>query len=85
MLRTALVRRRVSYTTVIRIDYEAHYEIDGRWIADVPELNVLLYGESQQDAIQRAQSATREIVLLDRISQGELPPESANALFDIAA
>jgi hypothetical protein len=30
-------------------------EIDGRWIAEIPELNVLLYGESKDDAIQRAQ------------------------------
>jgi predicted RNase H-like HicB family nuclease len=59
-------------------------EVDGRWIAEVPELNVLLYGDSKQDAIQRAQSAAREIVL-DRIAQGDLPPDSANAEFDIAA
>jgi predicted RNase H-like HicB family nuclease len=59
-------------------------ELDGRWIAEVPELNVLLYGESRQDAIQRAQSAAREIVQ-DRIAHGELPPDSADAVFDIAA
>ena len=62
---------------------ELDHEVDGRWIADVPELKVLLYGESQQEAIQRAQSAAREIVL-DRIVHGELPPESANAIFDVA-
>jgi predicted RNase H-like HicB family nuclease len=50
----------------------------------VPELTVLLYGNTKQDAIQRAQSAAREIVL-DRIAHGELPPDSANAVFDIAA
>ena len=59
-------------------------EVDGRWIAEVPELNVLLYGDSRQDAIQRAQSAAQEIVL-DRIAHGELPPDSANAIFDVAA
>jgi predicted RNase H-like HicB family nuclease len=58
-------------------------EVDGRWIAEVPELNVLLYGDSKQDAIQRAQSAAREIVL-DRIAHGELPADSANATFDVA-
>jgi hypothetical protein len=42
------------------------------------------YGDTKQDAIQRAQSAAREIVL-DRIARGELPPDSANAIFDIAA
>jgi predicted RNase H-like HicB family nuclease len=56
------------------------HEVDGRWIAEVPELNVLLYGESEQDAIQRAQSSAREI-LLDRISHGELPPDSIDVKF----
>jgi predicted RNase H-like HicB family nuclease len=63
---------------------ELDREVDGRWIAEVPELNVLLYGDSRQDAIQRAQSAALEIVL-DRIAHGELPADSANATFDLAA
>jgi predicted RNase H-like HicB family nuclease len=68
----------------MKLTIELDHEADGRWIAEVPELNVLLYGESQQDAIQRAQSAAREIVL-DRIARGELPPDSADAVFDVAA
>ncbi len=59
-------------------------EVDGRWIAEVPELNLLLYGDSKQDAIKRAQSAAREIVL-DRIAHGELPPDSSDAVFNVAA
>ena len=68
----------------MRLTIELDREVDGRWIAEVPELNVLLYGNSKQDAIQQAQSAAREIVL-DRIAHGELPPDSANAIFDVAA
>ena len=68
----------------MKLKIELDQEVDGRWIAEVPELNVLLYGDSMQDAIQRAQSAAQEIVL-DRIAHGELPPESANAIFDVAA
>jgi predicted RNase H-like HicB family nuclease len=68
----------------MKLRIELDREVDGRWIAEVPELNVLMYGDSRQDAIQRAQSAAREIVL-DRIAHGELPPDSANATFDIAA
>ncbi|MGH9620122.1 MAG: type II toxin-antitoxin system HicB family antitoxin [Bryobacteraceae bacterium] len=68
----------------MKLTIELDRESDGRWIAEVPELNILLYGKSQPDAIQRAQSAAREIVR-DRIAHGELPPESANAEFDIAA
>ena len=59
-------------------------EIDGRWIAEIPQLNILLYGDSKQDAIERAQSAAKEIVV-DRVAHGELPPDSVNAVFDIAA
>jgi predicted RNase H-like HicB family nuclease len=46
----------------VKLTIEIDREADGRWIAEVPELNVLLYGDSKQDAIQRAQSAAREIV-----------------------
>jgi predicted RNase H-like HicB family nuclease len=68
----------------VKLTIELDRELDGRWIAEVQEMNVLLYGDSKQDAIQRAQSAAREIVL-DRIAHGELPPGSADAVFDIAA
>jgi predicted RNase H-like HicB family nuclease len=68
----------------MKLTIDLELETDGRWIAEVPELNILLYGDSKQDAIQRAQSAAREIVL-DRIAVGDLPPDSANAVFDIAA
>ena len=68
----------------MKLTIELDREIDGRWIAEVPELNVLLYGDSKQDAIQRAETAAREIVQ-DRIAHGELPPESANAIFETAA
>ena len=68
----------------MKLTIELGLEVDGRWIAEVPELNVLLYGDSKLDAIQRAQVAAREIVL-DRIAHGELPPDSANTTFDVAA
>jgi predicted RNase H-like HicB family nuclease len=62
----------------MKLTIELDCEIDGRWIAEVPELNILLYGESKPDAIERAQSAAREIVL-DRIAHGELPPDSSES------
>lgn len=68
----------------MRLTIELDREVDGRWIAEIPELNILLYSDSRPDAIQQAQSAAREIVL-DRIAHGELPPDSATAEFDIAA
>jgi predicted RNase H-like HicB family nuclease len=69
---------------IVKLTIELDREADGRWIAEVPELNVLLYGDSKQDAIQRAQLAAREM-LRDRIARGDLPPDSENASFDIAA
>lgn len=68
----------------MKLTIELDREVDGRWIAEVPELNVILYGDSRQDAIQKAQAAARELVL-DRIAHAELPPDSAHATFDIAA
>lgn len=68
----------------MKLTIELDRESDGRWIAEVPELNVLLYGDSREHAIERAEAAAREIVK-DRIVHGELPPDWANAVFDIAA
>ncbi len=68
----------------MKLTIELDREVDGRWIAEIPELNVLLYGDSKQDAILNAESAAREIVL-DRIAHGELPPDSAQAVFNVAA
>ncbi len=68
----------------MKLTIELDREVDGRWIAEVLELNVLLYGDSKQDAIQRAQSAAREL-LQDRIAHGELPPDSADAVFNRVA
>jgi predicted RNase H-like HicB family nuclease len=68
----------------MKLTIELDREVDGRWIAEVPELNVVLYGDSRQNAIERAQFAAKE-VLQDRIAHGELPPDSAESEFHIAA
>ena len=68
----------------INLTIELDTEVDGRWIAELPELNLILYGHARREAIQRAQVAAPEI-LLDRIAHSELPPDSANATFDIGA
>ena len=68
----------------MKLTIELDREADGRWIAEVPELNVLLYGDSRQEAILRAQTAAQEIVR-DRVAHGELPSDAASATFDIAA
>jgi predicted RNase H-like HicB family nuclease len=50
-------------------------EVDGRWIAEVPELNIILYGSSREDAIQQAEDAARQIIA-DRIQRLSAPLRS---------
>jgi predicted RNase H-like HicB family nuclease len=68
----------------MKLTIKLERETDGRWIADIPELGVLLYGKTKQQAIQDAESAALEIVA-DRIQRGVLPPTAANPKFAIAA
>jgi hypothetical protein len=68
----------------MKLTIELDQEVDSRWIAEVPELNILLYGNSKLDAVDKAQAAAREIVR-DRIAHGELPADFAIAAFDLAA
>ncbi len=50
-------------------------EEDGRWMAEVPELpGVLVYGETQDDAITKAKVLSLR-VLADRIEHEEAVPE----------
>lgn len=67
----------------MNLTIELDRETDGRWIADIPELNILLYGSSREDAIQRAEDAALEIVA-DRIRRGTLPAEAANPVFAVS-
>ena len=61
----------------MKLTIELDREVDGRWIAEVPELNVLLYGNSREDAIERARSAAQEIVL-DLVADARLPTRQLN-------
>jgi len=67
----------------VNLTIELDREVDGRWIADIPELNVLLYGSSREDAIRRAEETAREIIA-DRIGRGTLSPEAANPVFAVS-
>jgi predicted RNase H-like HicB family nuclease len=43
------------------VDFEQ--EIDGRWIAEVPELpGVLAYGSTQEDARAKAEALAQQVV-----------------------
>lgn len=56
----------------MKLTIELDRETDGRWIAEVPELNILLYGETRTDAIERARTAT-QVIVADRMAHGEVP------------
>ena len=57
------------------ITIEVEREDDGRWIADVADLpGVLTYGQSREEAIERAQVLALR-VLADRLEHGEAVPE----------
>ena len=50
-------------------------EEDGRWIAEVPELpGVLVYGQSRDEAIERAKALALR-VMADKLEHGEEIPE----------
>jgi predicted RNase H-like HicB family nuclease len=57
---------------------ETEQEIDGRWLAEIPELaGVLSYGQSRQEAIERVQALALRVVA-DRLENGESVPELTN-------
>ena len=54
---------------------EVEREDDGRWIAEVVDLpGVLAYGQSRDEAIERAKALSLR-VLADRLEHGEQVPE----------
>ena len=55
---------------------ECKQEVDGRWIAEVPELpGVLSYGNSATDAISRAEILVLRVISY-RLEHGESEPVS---------
>jgi predicted RNase H-like HicB family nuclease len=60
---------------------EIEQEEDGRYIAEIVELpGVLVYGNSEQEAISKIQALALR-VLADQIEQGELPENYLNLSF----
>jgi predicted RNase H-like HicB family nuclease len=54
---------------------EVEQEVDGRWLAEVPELpGVLAYGQTRPEAIARAQALALRVIA-DRLDHGEAVPD----------
>ena len=63
---------------------EVEQEVDGRWIAEVPELpGVIAYGQTRDEAVRRAQALSLR-VLADRLEHNESLPH-VEAVFSIVA
>jgi predicted RNase H-like HicB family nuclease len=60
------------------MNIEIERELDGRWIAEVPDLpGVMAYGESREEAITKVEALALR-VLADRLEHGEEIPEIHN-------
>jgi predicted RNase H-like HicB family nuclease len=54
---------------------EVEQEVDGRWLAEVPELSgVLTYAATRSEAIARAKALALRVIA-DRLDHGEPVPE----------
>ena len=63
---------------------ETEQEVDGRWIAEVPDLpGVLTYGSTRDEAVRRAQALSLR-VLAERLEHGEAIPD-VQSVFKIVA
>lgn len=63
---------------------ETEQEVDGRWIAEVPEIpGVLAYGRTREAAVRAAQALTLR-VLAERLENGEVLPQ-VESVFSIVA
>ena len=63
---------------------ETELEADGRWIAEVTELDgVLAYGQTRDEAIARAEALALR-VLADRLEHAEAGPDLVSITFRAA-
>jgi predicted RNase H-like HicB family nuclease len=66
------------------MNIETEQEIDGRWIAEVPDLpGVMVYGTTREDAISKVKALALR-VLADRLEHGEAIPALAE-VFQVPA
>lgn len=64
---------------------ECEQEVDGRWIAEVPELRgVLSYGDSASDAMSKAETLALRVIA-DRLENGDSEPVSISLSLPISA
>lgn len=68
---------------ILKVELEE--EVDGRWIAEVPDLpGVLVYGTDQNDALAKVKALALRVIA-DRLEHGEATPDLADVSFRAAA
>ena len=64
---------------------QCEQEVDGRWIAEVPELpGVLSYGDSAADAMSKAEVLALRVIA-DRLENSESEPMSISFSLPVSA
>ncbi len=75
----------VRWAVSMNFTLECEQEVDGRWIAEVPELpGVLAYGSSSADAIAKAEVLALRVIA-DRLENGESEPVSIRFSLPLSA
>jgi predicted RNase H-like HicB family nuclease len=65
-------------------DIEIDREVDGRWIAEVPDLaGVLTYGATREQAVAHVQALALRVIA-DRLEHSEAPPDVLTVTFRTA-
>ena len=61
------------------------HEVDGRWIADIPELpGVTVYGPTREEATLKAKALALRVIA-EQIEHGEITPVGDILQFSVAA
>jgi predicted RNase H-like HicB family nuclease len=69
----------------VNFTLECDQEVDGRWIAEVPELpGVLSYGNSAADAMSKAEILALRVIA-DRLENSESEPVSISLSLPVSA
>jgi len=75
----------ISRALNMNFTLECEQEVDGRWIAEVPELpGVLAYGTSSADAMSKAEVLALRVIA-DQLENGEAEPVSIQFSLPLSA
>ncbi len=74
----------VSRLLTMNLSIELEREVDGRWIAEIPQLpGAMVYGQTREEALSQVKALALR-VFADRLEHGEPVPEMAE-VFSVAA